>query len=223
MATGFCFILTLMHTPSHCFSCGQTRPQTAGRLLVFLMVLMASSKFSRSMFLMNVGILMPTGQPFIQLGSAQSRQRFASSTACSRLRPCCTSSVKVVTRYSGVSSGILTRSMAPRSFGDIDLRNSSRHGSLRRAFISSSVIINLFWVLKGSKGLRGSKGNGTFNPFQIFSEHFRTILNHSEPYSLPQSLRHDRRAYATSSRRSSLRQHRTRDHRHKRTWSFHQR
>ena len=50
----------------------------------------------------------------IYLCFGQSRQRFASVKAISLVKPMFTSSVRVVARYTGSNSGILTRSIAVR-------------------------------------------------------------------------------------------------------------
>ena len=68
MATASCPAFKCVHCDSHCFSCGQTRPHTAGKALVSFRVFAASRNSPRSMFLMNLGILIPTGQPFMQVG-----------------------------------------------------------------------------------------------------------------------------------------------------------
>ena len=86
---------------------------------------------------MNDGILILTGQPSIQVGLGQSRQRFASVNAISLVKPIFTSSVRVVARYTGSSSGIFTRSIAVRSLAFMDARNSLRHSALRS--VSSSM------------------------------------------------------------------------------------
>ena len=91
------------------------------------------------MFLMKRGISIPTGQPVIQPGLAQSRQRCASVTACSLVNPWLTSSLRLCERYSGSSSFILQRSMFARSFAFIALRSSSRQGAVRP--FSSMVLV----------------------------------------------------------------------------------
>ena len=137
MATASCPAFKCVHCDSHCFSCGQTRPHTAGRALVSFRVFAASRNSPRSMFLMNLGILIPTGQPFMQVGLGQSRQRLASVMACSSFSPKFTSSLRLCERYSASSSFILTRGMAMRSLGFIALRNSVRQGASRP---SSSLV-----------------------------------------------------------------------------------
>ena len=72
---------------------------------------------------------MLTGQPCIQLGFGQSKQRFASSNACSAVKPWFTSS-ELWLRYSPSSSFILTRAISVRSLFFIDLRSSSRQAAL---------------------------------------------------------------------------------------------
>ena len=83
-----------------------------------------------------------TGQPSTQVGLAQSRQRLASRMAISGVSPMFTSSVRVVARYTGSSSGICTRSIWVRSLGFMLLRSSLRQGALRSVSTSmdSSVI-----------------------------------------------------------------------------------
>src|SRR5574344_1712095 len=98
MATAGSFIFRWIHLLSHCFSCGHTRPQTAGRAEVFFSTFAAARNCPRSIFLMNEGMLMFTGQPSTQVGFAQSRQRLASVIAMVLVRPMLTSSVRVVAR-----------------------------------------------------------------------------------------------------------------------------
>ena len=98
MATAGSFIFKWIQRLSHCFSCGHTRPQTAGNAEVCFSTLAAPRIFPRSIFLINEGMLMFTGQPSTQVGFAQSRQRLASVMACSSERPLLTSSVRVVAR-----------------------------------------------------------------------------------------------------------------------------
>ena len=90
------------------------------------------------MFLINEGILILTGHPSTQVGFAQSRQRFASLIAISLVRPMFTSSERVVARYTGSSSGIITRSMSVRSLGFMLLRSSSRQAELRS--VNTSIV-----------------------------------------------------------------------------------
>ena len=134
-----------MHLLSHCFSCGHTRPQTAGNALVSFSTLAASRNSPRSMFFTNVGILILTGHPCIQVRFGQSRQRWASCMACSFVNPRFTSSRRVWLRYSASSSFISTRGISVRSLFFLLLRSASLHGSARRAAISSSVVICLLW------------------------------------------------------------------------------
>ena len=130
-----------MHFASHCFSCGHTRPHTAGKALVSFSTLAASRNSPRSMFLMKVGIWIPTGQPSIQVGFAQSRHRSASAIACSAVSPKLTSSFREWLLYSASNSGMCTRDFSPRSLAFMVLRSSSLHGSLRRACIYSCSVI----------------------------------------------------------------------------------
>ena len=71
------------HLLSHCFSWGQTRPQTAGRELVEVMISYAASKSPSATLAMNSGMRTETGQPVRQGILWQLRQRFASSIAIS--------------------------------------------------------------------------------------------------------------------------------------------
>ena len=135
MATAGSFILRCIQRLSHCFSCGHTRPQTAGSEEVLLSTLAAARNWPRSMFLTNEGMLMLTGQPSIQVGLAQSKQRLASVMAISAVKPMFTSSVRVVARYTGSSSGITTRGMAVRSLAFMAPRSALRHS----AFLSVST------------------------------------------------------------------------------------
>ena len=93
---------------------------------------------------MNDGMLMLTGHPCIHVGLAQSRQRRASVMACSALSPIFTSSVRVVARYTGSSSGMTTREMAVRSFGFMAFRISCRHGALRSVSSLSEVVVSIW-------------------------------------------------------------------------------
>ena len=147
MATASCPAFKCVHCDSHCFSCGQTRPHTAGRALVSFRVFAASRNSPRSMFLMNLGILIPTGQPFMQVGLGQSRQRLASVTACSAVNPWFTSSLRLCERYSASSSFISTRGIAVRSFGFIDLRKSCLQAALRLFSSISLVASHSGWSL----------------------------------------------------------------------------
>ena len=147
MATGFSFIFKCIHLDSHCFSWGQTRPHTAGSALVSFSVLAASRNSPRSMFFMKRGMSMPTGQPSIHPGLAQSRQRLASVTACSAVNPWFTSSLRLCERYSASSSFISTRGIAVRSFGFIDLRKSCLQAALRLFSSISLVASHSGWSL----------------------------------------------------------------------------
>ena len=92
------------------------------------------------MFFMKPGMSMPTGQPSTQVGVGQSRQRVASVTACSRLRPLFTS-ILLVTRTSGASVGIWVRGMAVRSLAVIAARSSSRHSASRPCVVFAILLI----------------------------------------------------------------------------------
>ena len=67
--------------PSHCFSWGQTRPHTAGRLLFSLMMCMALPKLPIESSCIQSGISWLIGHPFLHCGTLQWRQRLASSMA----------------------------------------------------------------------------------------------------------------------------------------------
>ncbi|OAV63369.1 hypothetical protein Barb4_05283 [Bacteroidales bacterium Barb4] len=147
MATASLFIFVCMQRLSHCFSCGQTRPHTAGSALVSFNTLAASANCPTSIHLIKEGMLMFTGQPSMQVGLAQSRQRCASSCDCSAVKPKFTSSLRTRLRYAASSSFIFTRGISVRSLFFLLLRNASLQGSARRAAVSSCaviVIIQLF-------------------------------------------------------------------------------
>ncbi len=80
-----------MHAPSHWSSCGQTLPQTPGRLFFSLMTFIASSNFLFFMASINLGISISTGHFVEHLGFLQKRQRLASFTASSSDMPSATS------------------------------------------------------------------------------------------------------------------------------------
>jgi hypothetical protein len=65
----------------HWTSCGQTRPHTAGRRLVSLMMSTAALKSPSRSFRMKPGMLTATGHPLTQGAFLQFRQRSASSIA----------------------------------------------------------------------------------------------------------------------------------------------
>ena len=65
MATGLPF-LARMQTPSHCVSCGQTRPVTQGRALSSSRLSAAAGRSPSRRNLMNRGMLTRTGQPSMQ-------------------------------------------------------------------------------------------------------------------------------------------------------------
>ncbi len=71
------------HLPSHCVSCGHTRPHTAGSALDALSTAYAPSISPSATFAMNAGISIFTGHPLTQGFLGQFRQRFASFTAIS--------------------------------------------------------------------------------------------------------------------------------------------
>ena len=86
MATGSDF-LPRMHLPSHWFSCGQTRPQIAGSMESSRMVSRAPPKSFARICSIKRGMLMLTGQPSTQNGFLQLRQRSASASAISSVKP----------------------------------------------------------------------------------------------------------------------------------------
>jgi hypothetical protein len=67
----------------HCSSCGQTRPQMAGKLFFSLIFLIAPVRSFCFISLMKAGISTPTGQPSTHFGFAQFSHRDASAMACS--------------------------------------------------------------------------------------------------------------------------------------------
>ena len=84
MPTGSPFF-PLTQRASHWFSCGQTRPQTAGRELVRDMISYAFPKSPSLTCSIKRGISICTGQPDTQGLCLQLRQRVASSIAVSAL------------------------------------------------------------------------------------------------------------------------------------------
>ena len=82
MATGSPF-LPRVHTPSHCVSCGHTRPQMAGSEFALFTMAYARAKLPSATCSTNRGMGTPTGQPPTQGLLRQFRQRCASDTACS--------------------------------------------------------------------------------------------------------------------------------------------
>ena len=73
--------LPRMQSFSHCSSCGQTRPQTAGSAFFSLMVRMPAAKSPSATSPTKPGMSIPTGQPSTHPGFLQRRQREASSRA----------------------------------------------------------------------------------------------------------------------------------------------
>ena len=108
MATGLNFAPTTQ-VASHCDSCGQTRPHTAGSALDVFRIWYERlmSRFCRAA--MKPGISMPTGQPGTQRGFLQRRQRSASCSAPSRSSPSATS-LKLWMRSSAGWCGMGARS-----------------------------------------------------------------------------------------------------------------
>src|SRR5471030_1127665 len=97
------------HLPSHCFSCGQTLPQTAGSALYFATSFAAFSNFSSLTCEINPGILIETGHPSTHLGFLQFKHLAASFVASSSLYPKQTSSKFVALTFGSCSlTGILT-------------------------------------------------------------------------------------------------------------------
>ena len=92
MATEPPSLAFLMHIASHCFSCGQTLPQMAGRLLVCFMISAAARGSPHLKADMNCGIFTDTGQPFTHCGFLQFRHLCASSIAVLSSKPRATSS-----------------------------------------------------------------------------------------------------------------------------------
>ena len=75
--------LPMTHEPSHCDSCGQTRPHTDGRAELRLMTRAASSKLPSATKCTNCGISILTGQALTHCGFLQFKQRCASMIASS--------------------------------------------------------------------------------------------------------------------------------------------
>jgi len=76
-------LIARTHFASHWLSCGQTRPQIAGRLFVSRITSYAFSNSPSLTSPMNFGICTLTGQPSTHGWCLQFRQREASSTAIS--------------------------------------------------------------------------------------------------------------------------------------------
>ncbi len=102
METGSPFT-PLMHLPSHCVSCGQTLPHTAGSAEEWLMVWYASSNFPSFTSETNFGMSIATGHPFTHCAFLQLRQRDASAMASPSSYPRQTSS-KFAERAAGSCS-----------------------------------------------------------------------------------------------------------------------
>src|SRR5665811_1561890 len=100
MATGSCFT-PRTQSCSHCSSWGQTRPQTAGKLVVSLSLAMAPAGSPAAIILTTAGMSMPTGQPRTHLGFLHSRHRLASSMAMSMSYPRVTSSKLAARCFAG--------------------------------------------------------------------------------------------------------------------------
>ena len=77
---------------SHCFSCGQTLPQTDGRLLSLFRLFTAFSMSPHLIKPINFGIFTPTGQPLLQGAFLQFKHLSASFFATSSENPSDTSS-----------------------------------------------------------------------------------------------------------------------------------
>ena len=93
-------LMPMTHLISHCFSWGQTRPQTEPRGELCLMTRAAPWGSPLTISMRKAGMSMLTGQPSMQAGCLHMMQRAASSLACSADRPRLTSS-KLQTRSSG--------------------------------------------------------------------------------------------------------------------------
>ena len=82
MATGSPF-LPRVHTPSHCVSCGHTRPQMAGSEFAVFTMAYARAKLPSATCSTIRGMGTPTGQPPTQGVFGHWMQRRASATASS--------------------------------------------------------------------------------------------------------------------------------------------
>ena len=71
------------HAPSHCASCGQTRPQIAGSRFVSVIVSYAPWGLFCVILRMKPGMSIPTGQPRMHGASGHNRHRSASRSASS--------------------------------------------------------------------------------------------------------------------------------------------
>ena len=82
MATGSPF-LPRVHTPSHCVSCGHTRPQMAGSEFALFTMAYAQAKLPSATCAMNCGMGTPTGHPLTHGVFGHWMQRRASAIASS--------------------------------------------------------------------------------------------------------------------------------------------
>ena len=72
-----------VHTPSHCVSCGHTRPQMAGSEFALFTMAYARAKLPSATCAINCGMGTPTGQPPTHGAFGHWMQRRASATASS--------------------------------------------------------------------------------------------------------------------------------------------
>ncbi len=73
--------LAMTHWASHCVSCGQTRPQTDGKMEASWITSRAPSMSRTTRWRMKRGMSMATGQPAMQVGLAHWMHRSASRRA----------------------------------------------------------------------------------------------------------------------------------------------
>ena len=131
----------------HCFSCGQTRPQTAGSNDVSLMTDNAPTKSPAAAFARKPGISMATGQPCMQGLFAQFMQRDASSIAASFGKPNATSFI-LCERTFGSCSGMICGGIAIFSFAVISQIPLYRLQTCSRAFASIGLKAPMRCIIK---------------------------------------------------------------------------
>ena len=100
-------LFPLIHTPSHCVSCGQTLPHTAGSELDCAITSDAPSISPFNISCIKAGIFIDTGQPCIHFAFLQLKHLAASAIASSSVYPRHTSS-KFLALTSGSCSATAT-------------------------------------------------------------------------------------------------------------------
>src|SRR5271157_3208938 len=136
--------------PSHCSSCGQTRPETAGSKFFLLIILIAVEKSPSATHLIKLGISTSTGHLDTHFGFLQFKQRLASPTAISTAYPNATS-VKLCRRTSGACLGmsLLFKSSFFFSFSGSDITHSySEAACSSHLLVLRGMASSLMYVLR---------------------------------------------------------------------------